>query len=283
MISQSNYRSQLNIKKLSVHSSNSENYFYTCLREHGAPGQSWAAKLDTLQCLTVKEAQATGLHTLPLDFKGRMVRLVRIYHMYSHVTLCTCSFPFRFLRFLVFLSSWKQLVKSASLHFASHFVRSLRYHGFCLRFSQVLLYIRALLSGLSLMGRWIHWSFDGLVSAASLLLQQDPSPVRTSRRWIFHHRHLARIQHFSLKTLPLVRTKGLEVIWMIWTRKSFHAMPSGCLHSVTFHLHFLVTSPSHSVNSTPSAYLSRFEVPTSTSVSCVIQTNQLEFGISDTG
>lgn len=151
----------------------------------------------------------------------------------SHVTLCTCSFPFRFLRFLVFLSSWKQSVKSASLHFASHFVRSLRYHGYCLRFSQVLLYIRALLSGLSLMGRWIHWSFDGLVSAASLLLQQDPSPVRTSRRWIFHHRHLARIQHFSLKTLPLVRTKGLEVIWMIWTRKSFHAMPSGCLHSVT--------------------------------------------------
>ena len=63
-------------------------------------------------------------------------------------------------------------------------------------------------------------------------------------------------------------------------------MPSGCLHSVTqslshsvtFHLHFLVTSPSHSVNSTPSAYLSRFEVKTSTSVSCmVIQTNQREF------
>ena len=215
-----------NIKKLSGYSSNSENYFYTSL-QHGAPGQSWAAKPHTLQCLTVKEAQPTGLHTVPLEFNW-LVRIVRICHslyifIYSLLLPSLCV-------------SVLEAIGQIGL-FASYF-RSLQYHDWLL-FSQVLLYIRALLSRLSIIGHWIHWSFDGLVSAASLLLQQDPSPARTSRRWIFRQdsrqwtaflRHLERTQHFSPKTLPMKNNTKLRHTKINGGARSNYRRPRGDLN-----------------------------------------------------
>lgn len=77
--------SRTNIKKLSVHSSNSEIYFYTSLHLGRVEPQS--------------QIHCSAWHTVPLDFKGRMVRIVRICHMSLSLHV---HFPFASFAFLCF-------------------------------------------------------------------------------------------------------------------------------------------------------------------------------------